>query len=293
MGKDEYVVQKIVSVRASASTGAPEFLIRWKGYTEGDDTWEPVDHLEKMRGSCAKYLLMHGYKPNLDLLERDGECEIAEEPEEEEPKLKKKPKKESGGYIQVAKPSAQKPAASKGPKANTYSHLPLKDRAKPADPPKTPTEVQDSVPEKTPDTKPTETVTKKNPVVLRELLSKPIKPIPIEANEGFKTPAKKQPEIIKPQPIAPSALPTKPTVPAEASKPLFSGLRLRSADWEIDRPVKVIGCRPAAEGIEYCVQFAAEEGVLPNYKIVSHQELLKNAKWLFSRFFIDNHQLMQ
>ena len=37
---------KIVDVEIDAKTGSREFLVRWKGWGPGDDTWEPEDNLD-------------------------------------------------------------------------------------------------------------------------------------------------------------------------------------------------------------------------------------------------------
>jgi len=42
----DYEVAKIVDVEIDAKTGSREFLVRWKGWGPGDDTWEPEDNLD-------------------------------------------------------------------------------------------------------------------------------------------------------------------------------------------------------------------------------------------------------
>jgi hypothetical protein len=68
-------------------------------------------------------------------------------------------------------------------------------------------------------------------------------------------------------------------------------LRVRRADWEFDRPVQILGCRVGVSGLEYSILFAFDTGVVPLPKIVSHEELIAKAPWLFARFFITNHKV--
>jgi chromobox protein 1/chromobox protein 5 len=47
---DTYEVEKIIAKRTNK--GRTEYRIRWKGYSEKDDTWEPTENLncpEKVR----------------------------------------------------------------------------------------------------------------------------------------------------------------------------------------------------------------------------------------------------
>ena len=40
-----YDVEAVVEERASKKTGAPEFLVKWIGFPESENTWEPAEHL--------------------------------------------------------------------------------------------------------------------------------------------------------------------------------------------------------------------------------------------------------
>ena len=45
-----YTVEKITAMRWSG--GARQWLVRWEGYGEKDDTWEPIEHLV----GCATFI---------------------------------------------------------------------------------------------------------------------------------------------------------------------------------------------------------------------------------------------
>ena len=60
----ELEVQAIVArrVKRSRKRNAPvtfEYLIRWKGYTEEDDTWEPVEHLSHCKRRLKAFNKAH------------------------------------------------------------------------------------------------------------------------------------------------------------------------------------------------------------------------------------------
>ena len=44
-GEDVFYVKMVRKVR-KVRTAAPEFRIRWWGYGEADDTWEPLENLD-------------------------------------------------------------------------------------------------------------------------------------------------------------------------------------------------------------------------------------------------------
>ena len=54
----EWQVERVV--RAKCTTGQGwRFLVRWKGYTAADDTWEPEAHLQNAKEAIAQYMRMH------------------------------------------------------------------------------------------------------------------------------------------------------------------------------------------------------------------------------------------
>jgi len=52
--QEEWEVEKILDSRQRH--GKNEYLIRWKGYTQGDDTWEPEDNLQNAGKKLQEYL---------------------------------------------------------------------------------------------------------------------------------------------------------------------------------------------------------------------------------------------
>ena len=54
--EEEYVVEKIVGCRTKK--GRVEYRIRWKGYDESDDTWEPAENLQKVQKLIREYELI-------------------------------------------------------------------------------------------------------------------------------------------------------------------------------------------------------------------------------------------
>ena len=49
-GKEEYFVQDIIADRHE--NGVRQWLVRWKGFGENDDTWEPITNL----AGCEDYI---------------------------------------------------------------------------------------------------------------------------------------------------------------------------------------------------------------------------------------------
>ena len=53
-GQEEWEVEKILDSRQRH--GKNEFLVRWKGYSQGDDIWEPEENLHNAGKKLQEYL---------------------------------------------------------------------------------------------------------------------------------------------------------------------------------------------------------------------------------------------
>src|SRR5258708_24979814 len=47
-GEEEYKVEKIINHRCSGRSRTLQYLIKWKGYPEADNTWEPADQVHAL-----------------------------------------------------------------------------------------------------------------------------------------------------------------------------------------------------------------------------------------------------
>eukprot|EP01047_Picozoa_sp_COSAG01_P127458 COSAG01_NODE_56726_length_316_cov_1.414747_1_plen_64_part_10 len=55
-GENVFEVEQIVSVQARRANDPPLYRVRWKGFTEEDDTYEPADALEGAAGLLRRFI---------------------------------------------------------------------------------------------------------------------------------------------------------------------------------------------------------------------------------------------
>ncbi len=56
-GEEEYEVEKIINHRHSGQSRTLQYLIKWKGYPEADNTWEPANQVHEIELTKAYYRL--------------------------------------------------------------------------------------------------------------------------------------------------------------------------------------------------------------------------------------------
>jgi len=59
--EDEYVVERVVDKRTHR--GKTEYLIKWKGWSHQDNTWEPVENLAHCPNLITEYEALYNDEP--------------------------------------------------------------------------------------------------------------------------------------------------------------------------------------------------------------------------------------
>jgi hypothetical protein len=88
-GQEEWEVESILDHRERKS--GRQYLVRWKGYSHADDTWEPVAHLGNAKKSIARY------QSNLHTKRRRSQTEEISRPTQTEKKQKTRPRRRRRG----------------------------------------------------------------------------------------------------------------------------------------------------------------------------------------------------
>jgi hypothetical protein len=56
-GEDEYEIEKILDARLWRNQ--KQYLVKWQGYTDADNTWEPISHLENSPDAITDFHAKH------------------------------------------------------------------------------------------------------------------------------------------------------------------------------------------------------------------------------------------
>ncbi|KAJ7992206.1 hypothetical protein DPEC_G00276120 [Dallia pectoralis] len=104
--EEEYVVEKVLDRRVVK--GRVEFLLKWKGFSDEDNTWEPQDNLD-CPDLIAEYMQNHHNKKESDKKESAGKRKAGESDtdvagEEGKPKKRKEEAEKPRGFARGLDP---------------------------------------------------------------------------------------------------------------------------------------------------------------------------------------------
>ena len=54
MTGEYFVVEKVLERKLTSDDGTYQYLVKWEDYSDKDNTWEPMDHLRRIRNLTKK-----------------------------------------------------------------------------------------------------------------------------------------------------------------------------------------------------------------------------------------------